>query len=282
MAGQQLRAARRGVSNHRPFPRRSRRRHRASHLSSGTNANAPADPPLPPRRRLGLRRSRAQRRPLPAPCGRVRLRRRQRGLSARSRTPLSRPRPTTAMRRSAGYAQHAGELGADPARIAIAGSSAGGNLAAAVTLMSRDRGGPRDRRAAPRLSGARRLPAPFRPMPSSRRAISSRPTTCAGIGGSISRQPARRGEPYACPLKADDLSGLPPASRDHRRMRSGARRWRSAMPRGLRERRRAGEAVALSRHAARLLRDARRLCQGDRRRCARRAISSRPLVSGAA
>jgi len=39
-------------------------------------------------------------------------------------------------------AQHAEELGIDPARLIIAGGSAGGGLAAGTALMARDRGGP--------------------------------------------------------------------------------------------------------------------------------------------
>jgi acetyl esterase/lipase len=108
-------------------------------------------------------------------------------------------------------AAHAGELGIDPGRIVIAGSSAGGGLAAAVTLMARDRGGPA-------LAG-QMLMCPM--LDDRNDTPSARQMAGRGVWDQTSNQTgwtallgAERGgpdvSPYAAPARASDLSGLPP------------------------------------------------------------------------
>ncbi len=109
-------------------------------------------------------------------------------------------------------ADHAGELGIDPARIVIAGESAGGGLAAATTLLARDRKGP--------AIAAQVLMCPMlddrndtaSAIQGEGRGVWHRHTN--EIGWSALLGAARGGpdvSPYAAPARATDLSGLPPA-----------------------------------------------------------------------
>ncbi len=104
---------------------------------------------------------------------------------------------------------HAAELGIDPARIAVGGDSAGGNLAAAVTLMARDRGGP-----------AIRFQLLIYPVTD---ADFDRPSYQQNGEGYLLSQRGmqwfwdqyvpdldQRHEPYAAPLRATRFDGLPP------------------------------------------------------------------------
>ncbi|QMU75752.1 alpha/beta hydrolase [Streptacidiphilus sp. PB12-B1b] len=107
-------------------------------------------------------------------------------------------------------ADHADELGADPARIAVGGDSAGGNLSAAVTLMARDAGGPA-------------LAAQLLVYPNTDHladTASRRENTDPLLFNDKSVQwywdnyltdPADGADPLASPLRAADHSGLPPA-----------------------------------------------------------------------
>ncbi|KRE25840.1 alpha/beta hydrolase [Agromyces sp. Soil535] len=109
-------------------------------------------------------------------------------------------------------AEHAEELGIDPARLIIAGGSAGGGLAAGVSLMARDRGGPA-------LAGQ----VLICPMLDDRDAsVSTRQIDGVGVWDRTSNVTGwsallgdRRGTDavsiYAAPARATDLSGLPPA-----------------------------------------------------------------------
>ena len=107
-------------------------------------------------------------------------------------------------------AEHAHALGVDAARIGIGGDSAGGNLTAAVALMARDRGGPALRH---QLLIYPVTDADFT-RPSYRENAEGYLLTTKAMEwfwGHYVPDPARREEPYAAPLRAKDLSGLPPA-----------------------------------------------------------------------
>ncbi|MGK5642465.1 alpha/beta hydrolase [Streptomyces sp. URMC 126] len=105
-------------------------------------------------------------------------------------------------------AEHAAELGVDPERIAVGGHSAGGNLAAAVALLARDRQGPPirfqllhqpeldDRQETWSARNFTETPWMYRDKitTSWRHYLGSAPAT-----------------PYAAPARAADLTGLPPA-----------------------------------------------------------------------
>jgi acetyl esterase len=105
-------------------------------------------------------------------------------------------------------AQHAAEIGADASRIAVGGDSAGGNLAAVVALMARDRGTP-----------ALVYQLLIYPVTNhsfdteSYRSINEGLTqnTMAWYWEQYLRSPDDGKNPYASPLQADDLSNLPPA-----------------------------------------------------------------------
>jgi acetyl esterase len=107
-------------------------------------------------------------------------------------------------------ARHASAFGIDPARIAVGGDSAGGNLTAAVALAARDRGGP--------AIAAQILIYPVlgtdTDLPSYRENADAPLLTRDGmihyldayLGAHRAAPPA-----YAMPMTANDLTRLPPA-----------------------------------------------------------------------
>ncbi len=105
---------------------------------------------------------------------------------------------------------NAARLNTDAARLAVSGMSAGGNLAAVVALMARDRGG---------------LEIKYQVLivPVTNYAFDTKSYEENGEGYVLTRQgmqwfwahylatPADGANPYASPLRAPDLHGLPPA-----------------------------------------------------------------------
>jgi acetyl esterase len=104
----------------------------------------------------------------------------------------------------------AGELGVDATRISVGGGSAGGNLSAVVALMARDRNGP--------ALAFQVLEIPVTDLTGSHPSIEENGEgyllTKAGMQQCVDYYLADPGDakhPYASPLFADDLAGLPPA-----------------------------------------------------------------------
>ena len=106
--------------------------------------------------------------------------------------------------------QHASQINGDPERIAVGGDSAGGNLAAAVSLMARDRRGPS-------------LAFQLLVYPVTHCNYTTNSYQSFAEGYMLTRasmqwywnhylqDAADAHNPYAAPLVAGDLSGLPPA-----------------------------------------------------------------------
>jgi acetyl esterase/lipase len=108
---------------------------------------------------------------------------------------------------------HAAELGVDPNRIAVGGSSAGGGLAAALTLLVRDRGEVRlmfQLLIAPMLDD--RTCTQVNPHPYTGEFIWTREANRFGWTSLLGQEPGGSDvSPYAAAARAENLEGLPPA-----------------------------------------------------------------------
>jgi acetyl esterase len=105
---------------------------------------------------------------------------------------------------------NASAIDVDPDRVAVAGDSAGGNLTAAVALLARDRGGPalvHQALAYPVLDHALESES-YDDNPG----IMFSKADMAWLWSLYLRSDIDGRHPYAAPLAAPDLSGLPPAT----------------------------------------------------------------------
>jgi acetyl esterase/lipase len=109
--------------------------------------------------------------------------------------------------------EHADELGVDPQRIAIAGESAGANLAAAVALAARDGDGPKlimQYLGVPVLDDRLETPSmnTFADTPGFNRHMAE--LMWDNYLGGMEMRRSDNVSPYAAPARAEDLAGLPP------------------------------------------------------------------------
>jgi acetyl esterase len=107
-------------------------------------------------------------------------------------------------------ASHAATLGGDPKRLVVAGDSAGGNLAAAVSLMARDRGTP--------AIAWQLLVYPVTDFSYDTRSYRENADgylltrdAMVWFWNHYLREPGDGANPYAAPLRASSLAHLPPA-----------------------------------------------------------------------
>ena len=106
--------------------------------------------------------------------------------------------------------EHAGEWGLDARRITIGGFSGGGNLAASACLQARDLG-----TAAPRLQllavPSLEVHGDVHSKPSTIQRPMIGPALLRLVRATYFKDATRRAEPYASPLLAESVAGLPPA-----------------------------------------------------------------------
>ncbi|MCB0246313.1 MAG: alpha/beta hydrolase, partial [Anaerolineae bacterium] len=108
-------------------------------------------------------------------------------------------------------AEHAVEFNADPARIALAGDSAGGNLAAVTAMRIRDESGPRlcGQLLIYPMTDYHTPPAPSLVANASDYLVTR--DMIIWFWGHYLNDASQANHPHAAPLRAPDLSGLPPA-----------------------------------------------------------------------
>ena len=144
-------------------------------------------------------------------CLGAELRRHLRRLPVGAGAPVPRRAGGLLRRRRVGFGERRVAASGDASRLAVGGESAGGNLAAAVALMARDRGGPSlvhqsiinpmldlDFDTESYLSNAEGY-------------FLTRKTMMWYWEQYLQQSRTTSNNPYAVPLRADDLSGLPPA-----------------------------------------------------------------------